>query len=298
MSGELPTELAYLTNLTNVKLDGNQIQGTIPYSIGSLTELMVLDVESNQLSGFIPESLWSLTKLEQLDLNANQLTGTISTQVGNLFALTRVQLQDNYLTGVIPEAMCNLRSEKLQYLSADCNPVVSFDQTTVIDPTIQCSCCTQCYSLSATVTDVDLGQFSVITCANYPPETTEAHKSASVSVLHFSYRVESSADLNQINPVLDNAITEFLVPYFLSCSSSQRSLFERRFLGIDNATVIIAYPADTVTGKSEVQELFLLPAPFVVAKLCCSHSSIHIPTQSLLTCAQALASPKTAKIIV
>jgi Leucine-rich repeat (LRR) protein len=73
-----------LTNMTNLKLDGNQLTGEIPIEI------------------------WSLTNLNLLWLGMNQLTGEISPDIGNLTNLTYLRLGDNQFTGEIPENICDL----------------------------------------------------------------------------------------------------------------------------------------------------------------------------------------------
>ena len=61
LTGEIPSEIGSLTNLTLLTLNGNQITGEIPPEIGNLTNLEYLYLYNNQLTGVIPESICDLT---------------------------------------------------------------------------------------------------------------------------------------------------------------------------------------------------------------------------------------------
>ena len=58
LSGEIPTELGSLSNLTQLALDFNDLSGEIPPELGSLSNLTHLDLYDNDdLSGCVPSSL-------------------------------------------------------------------------------------------------------------------------------------------------------------------------------------------------------------------------------------------------
>ena len=84
MTGPIPLQLASLTNLELLALDGNQLSGAIPSELGSLVNLQWLWLYSNQLSGRIPAELGSLTNLELLFLSGNQLTGCIPVGIADV----------------------------------------------------------------------------------------------------------------------------------------------------------------------------------------------------------------------
>ncbi|MBT5722193.1 MAG: hypothetical protein HOI72_08405, partial [Candidatus Marinimicrobia bacterium] len=86
----------------------NQLTGEIPSEIGDLINLTILNLSGNQLTGGIPKEIGDLTNLNELDLSNNQLTGYIPSQLGNLTNLTNFYLNDNQLTGQIPESICDL----------------------------------------------------------------------------------------------------------------------------------------------------------------------------------------------
>ena len=84
LSGEIPSEIGNLTNLTNLNLSFNELTGEIPTEIGNLTNLESLNLDYNYLTGEIPSSIGNLTNLTYLLLSDNQLTGEIPSEIGNL----------------------------------------------------------------------------------------------------------------------------------------------------------------------------------------------------------------------
>jgi len=66
LTGEIPSEIGNLTNLTYLNLYYNQLTGSIPSEIGNLTNLTSLSLGPNQLTGEIPSEIWTLTNLEIL----------------------------------------------------------------------------------------------------------------------------------------------------------------------------------------------------------------------------------------
>ena len=108
LKGEIPPELASLTNLKVLALGGNELTGPIPDELGSLTNLVELYLWDNELTGVIPTELGSLANLVQLQLSGNELTGEIPTELGSLTNLVELYLWDNELTGVIPTELGSL----------------------------------------------------------------------------------------------------------------------------------------------------------------------------------------------
>lgn len=76
--------------------------GQIPQDVALLTNLTKLDLAENHITGQIPAGLYNLTVLKHLYLFDNKMEGTISTMIGNMKALTRVMLGDNNFHGEIP----------------------------------------------------------------------------------------------------------------------------------------------------------------------------------------------------
>jgi len=110
LSGEIPSEIGDLTNLSNLDLGGNQLSGEIPSEIGNLNNLTVLDFGGNQLSGEIPSEICNLNNLSVLDLGGNQLSGEIPSEICNLTNLTELELGGNQLSGEIPSCVGNLNN--------------------------------------------------------------------------------------------------------------------------------------------------------------------------------------------
>ena len=100
--GEIPAELANLSNLKSLDLGDNQLSGEIPAELANLSNLKSLDLGDNQLSGEIPAELGNLPNLEDLNLSDNQLSGEIPAELGNLPNLGFLDLSFNQLRGEIP----------------------------------------------------------------------------------------------------------------------------------------------------------------------------------------------------
>ena len=108
LSGEIPSEIGNLTQLTSLNLGSNDLSGEIPAEIGNLTQLTSLYLYGNELSGEIPTGIGNLTQLVYLYLYGNELSGEIPSELGNLTQLTKLYLNDNDLTGNLPVSMANL----------------------------------------------------------------------------------------------------------------------------------------------------------------------------------------------
>ncbi|KAJ0987695.1 hypothetical protein J5N97_006051 [Dioscorea zingiberensis] len=76
LTGNIPLELTKLTNLVDLRLDGNELTGTIPDFSGCLN-LEHIHLENNQLTGAVPSSLVDAPSLKELYLQNNMLSGSI-----------------------------------------------------------------------------------------------------------------------------------------------------------------------------------------------------------------------------
>ena len=79
LSGNIPSQIAYLSKLTYLDLSTNQFSGEIPSEICLLTNLRVLHIVENELNGSIPNDIGRLRFLEDLSLYNNRLHGPIPT---------------------------------------------------------------------------------------------------------------------------------------------------------------------------------------------------------------------------
>ena len=110
LRGELPGELANLTQLTSLRLPNNDLSGPIPPELGNLANLRNLHLYRNALSGAIPPELANLGSLRRLDLGSNNLTGPIPPELGGLASLESLFLYGNGFSGSIPPELANLGS--------------------------------------------------------------------------------------------------------------------------------------------------------------------------------------------
>ncbi|KAI3760576.1 hypothetical protein L1987_50973 [Smallanthus sonchifolius] len=116
ISGQIPHEvgdLPYLKSLEFRKLAN--LTGEIPSAITKLTQLTILRLSWTNLSGPVPSFISQLTNLFDLDLSFNDLTGSIPPELATLPNLAGLRLDRNKLTGVIPESFGRF-SGNFQYL--------------------------------------------------------------------------------------------------------------------------------------------------------------------------------------
>ena len=119
LTGTLPSTLANLSSLDNLRLDVNNLSGPIPPTWGGLANLRIFQADRNQLTGALPPELGNLDRLELLALFGNDLSGPLPPTMfapGNLPNLTRLLLGDNQFTGSIPAALSNLANLENLYL--------------------------------------------------------------------------------------------------------------------------------------------------------------------------------------
>ncbi|XP_040989135.1 probable LRR receptor-like serine/threonine-protein kinase At1g53430 [Juglans microcarpa x Juglans regia] len=106
LNGSIPPSFAQLP-LVNLSLLGNRLSGTIPKEIGDITSLEQLVLEDNQLSGPLPESLGKLSNLKRLILSANDFNSTIPEAFGNLKNLVDFRIDGSRISGKIPDFIGN-----------------------------------------------------------------------------------------------------------------------------------------------------------------------------------------------
>ncbi|VAH39526.1 unnamed protein product [Triticum turgidum subsp. durum] len=120
LQGDLPSSIAGLSkSLEVLLLRENRISGTIPWEIHHLRNIKTLYMGKFLLSGRIPESLGNLRNLFVLSLSQNKLSGRIPLSIGNLSILSELYLQENNLSGPIPGALGDCK--KLVMLNLSCN---------------------------------------------------------------------------------------------------------------------------------------------------------------------------------
>lgn len=113
LNGTIPAGLGSLSQVTQVKLDGNQLTGAIPRELGGLNSLTTLNLNDNQLSGSLPAELGNLSSLQNFRAVNNDLTGSIPAELANPPNLTHLYLAGNDFTGCLPAAVGNIANHDL-----------------------------------------------------------------------------------------------------------------------------------------------------------------------------------------
>ncbi|MAA51402.1 MAG: hypothetical protein CMG76_02665, partial [Candidatus Marinimicrobia bacterium] len=104
LTGEIPSEIGQLVNLTDLYLGGNDLI-LIPPEIGNLVNLQSLFLYDNQFTS-IPSEIGNLTNLRTLDIGYNQITG-LPNELFSLSNLILLRLEHNELTSISND-ICNL----------------------------------------------------------------------------------------------------------------------------------------------------------------------------------------------
>ncbi|XP_031262534.1 receptor-like protein EIX2 [Pistacia vera] len=102
LQGLLPDAFGHMISLSRFSLKSNDLEGVIPKSLGSMSSLLTLDLSSNKFIGSVPE-FTRFSPLKDLRLGENHLNGTITKSIGHMSELERLDLHGNSLQGVIYE---------------------------------------------------------------------------------------------------------------------------------------------------------------------------------------------------
>mmetsp|Transcript_3110 Transcript_3110/g.3474 ORF Transcript_3110/g.3474 Transcript_3110/m.3474 type:complete len:388 (-) Transcript_3110:261-1424(-) len=105
------------SDVVELSLPGNNLNGHIPPSVAALKHLKVFDIhgsrpddyrgckDSNLNMSPLPEELYSLTELQKIDIEYTCAAGPISRSIGGLKNLVEVHFHGNFLNGTIPLEM-------------------------------------------------------------------------------------------------------------------------------------------------------------------------------------------------
>jgi Leucine-rich repeat (LRR) protein len=120
IQGELlGDDLANMSKLIRLDLEGNSFHGNIPKEIGNMTKLQQLFLSGNSFFGEVPASILNLNLSITLDFSNNNLTGTIPSSIQKLTKLETLNLENNLLTGDIPSWLFNIKGLKFLYLGGN-----------------------------------------------------------------------------------------------------------------------------------------------------------------------------------
>ncbi|MFS8029347.1 putative leucine-rich repeat domain superfamily [Helianthus anomalus] len=99
-----PVSIRSMTNLYQLDLSNNDIQGHIPDWIGEIGKnyLSILDLSDNSITGTIPNVLGDCNGLEGFILNRNQLKGKVPTSLYKFQKLRIIDLGNNQLSDTFP----------------------------------------------------------------------------------------------------------------------------------------------------------------------------------------------------
>ena len=118
-------------SVTQLVLSSSNLTGEVPSSICQLKNLSHLDLYNNAISGSFPRFLSNCTNLKYLDLGLNKFTGEIPTSIGKMTQLQTLLLDSNFFNGCMPRFISNLTN--LQQLSLAWN---SFKAGTLLKSTV------------------------------------------------------------------------------------------------------------------------------------------------------------------
>nr|GLL47949.1 probable leucine-rich repeat receptor-like protein kinase At1g35710 [Ipomoea trifida] len=120
-TGQIPTSVGNLKNLTILYLPENQLSGHVPQEIGLLASLVDLTLASNNLIGYIPSSIFQCTGLDSMDVSYNPLEGPIANNKAFL------------------EAPSNIRERRPREITKDVLEILSFDGKVAYESIIEAS---------------------------------------------------------------------------------------------------------------------------------------------------------------
>ena len=123
LTGEIPPQLGKLTGLEYLKLAMNRLTGEIPAELGNLSNLRELALFTNRIRGPVPPELGQLSNLRNLRLDKNRLSGEIPPELGKLSRLTGFEILENQLSGEIPPELTDLKNLRTLFLSR--NPALT-----------------------------------------------------------------------------------------------------------------------------------------------------------------------------
>ena len=107
------------TSTTMLLLSYNSIQ-TLPSQMGKMTELTQFKIDHNQLKGSLIGEVRQMAKLKTLDVSYNNMTG-MPAEIGQLHALQTLDYSHNQITG-LPNELSNLK-DSLKTFNLTGNPL-------------------------------------------------------------------------------------------------------------------------------------------------------------------------------
>ncbi|CAM0906586.1 unnamed protein product [Alopecurus aequalis] len=110
-----------------VQLSRNLLSGEIPSRIGAMQNISLLHLDSNLLTGQLPPEI-SRLPLVMLNVSRNNISGPIPSEIGDIMCLERMDLSFNNFSGELPTSLFKLT--ELVMFNASYNPLLSGNVST------------------------------------------------------------------------------------------------------------------------------------------------------------------------
>ena len=91
LTGDLPTEIGQLSELTNLSLVGNNLTGQVPVELGDLQKVTSITIGKNQWSGTVPANLFNAPLLDFLNID--------DSDIDSLPPITSTNIQNFWING-------------------------------------------------------------------------------------------------------------------------------------------------------------------------------------------------------
>ncbi|XP_010258857.1 PREDICTED: leucine-rich repeat receptor-like protein kinase TDR isoform X2 [Nelumbo nucifera] len=114
LSGFIPPEIRFLSQLNHLNLSGNSFEGPFPNAIFELSQLRTLDISHNNFNGSFPPGISKLKFLTIFNAYSNSFTGLLPHGITRLRFLEQLNLGGSFFKGGIPGGFRSL--SRLKYL--------------------------------------------------------------------------------------------------------------------------------------------------------------------------------------
>ncbi len=119
LEGEVLPKLTGMTSLEFLSLNNNLFTGTIIPELANLVNLELFTISGNNMEGELPAELGTMPELRTFFSSSNNLTGEIPAEFGNFASLRSLSMWGNNFTGSLPSELGNI--ETLSNLTLDFN---------------------------------------------------------------------------------------------------------------------------------------------------------------------------------
>lgn len=97
-----------MTNLLEINLSWNKLEGSIPKSFYTLVKLRVIKLDNNNLSGIIEQDFENLQDLRYIDISRNKFSGNFPIVAGGFKNLKQLDFHGNQFEGFAPRSVQEL----------------------------------------------------------------------------------------------------------------------------------------------------------------------------------------------